>query len=56
MLSRMADNLFWLSRYMERAENLARILDVAAAPLRAALRLCRRVQRMGVGHRDRRLR
>ncbi len=29
MLSRMADNLFWLSRYMERAENLARILDVA---------------------------
>lgn len=30
MLSRTADNLFWLSRYMERAENLARILDVAA--------------------------
>jgi len=29
MLSRMADNLYWLSRYMERAENLARILDVA---------------------------
>jgi uncharacterized alpha-E superfamily protein len=29
MLSRMADSLFWLSRYMERAENLARILDVA---------------------------
>ena len=29
MLSRTADNLFWLSRYMERAENLARILDVA---------------------------
>lgn len=28
MLSRMADNLFWLSRYAERAENLARILDV----------------------------
>lgn len=28
MLSRMADNLFWLSRYTERAENLARILDV----------------------------
>jgi uncharacterized alpha-E superfamily protein len=25
----MADNLYWLSRYMERAENLARILDVA---------------------------
>ena len=29
MLSRMADNLYWLSRYVERAENLARILDVA---------------------------
>ncbi|HRJ69034.1 MAG TPA: alpha-E domain-containing protein [Beijerinckiaceae bacterium] len=30
MLSRTADNLFWLSRYIERAENLARILDVAS--------------------------
>ncbi len=29
MLSRMADNLYWLSRYTERAENLARIIDVA---------------------------
>jgi uncharacterized alpha-E superfamily protein len=29
MLSRMADSLYWLSRYMERAENLARTLDVA---------------------------
>ncbi|HRK18510.1 MAG TPA: alpha-E domain-containing protein [Hyphomicrobiaceae bacterium] len=29
MLSRMADSLYWLSRYTERAENLARILDVA---------------------------
>lgn len=29
MLSRMAASLYWLSRYMERAENLARILDVA---------------------------
>ncbi|MFM9975986.1 MAG: alpha-E domain-containing protein, partial [Beijerinckiaceae bacterium] len=29
MLSRTADSLFWLSRYVERAENLARILDVA---------------------------
>lgn len=27
MLSRTADNLFWLSRYMERADALARILD-----------------------------
>ncbi len=29
MLSRTADNLFWLSRNVERAENLARVLDVA---------------------------
>lgn len=28
MLSRTADNLFWLSRYIERAEYLARILEV----------------------------
>ncbi len=26
MLSRTADGLFWLARYMERAENIARIL------------------------------
>lgn len=29
MLSRTADNLYWLARYVERAENLARILEVA---------------------------
>ncbi|HEY6336658.1 MAG TPA: alpha-E domain-containing protein [Alphaproteobacteria bacterium] len=29
MLSRAADNLYWMARYMERAENMARILDVA---------------------------
>jgi uncharacterized alpha-E superfamily protein len=28
MLSRTADHLFWMSRYVERAENLARLLDV----------------------------
>jgi uncharacterized alpha-E superfamily protein len=28
MLSRVADSLFWMSRYIERAENNARILDV----------------------------
>lgn len=27
MLSRTADHLFWMSRYLERAENLARMLD-----------------------------
>lgn len=28
MLSRTADNLFWMARYTERAENAARMLDV----------------------------
>ena len=28
MLSRTADNLFWMCRYTERAENTARMLDV----------------------------
>ena len=28
MLSRTADHLFWMARYMERAENLARMLEV----------------------------
>ncbi|MEJ8574569.1 alpha-E domain-containing protein [Microbaculum marinum] len=30
MLSRTADNLFWMSRYVERAENVARILHAAS--------------------------
>ncbi len=29
MLSRTASDLFWMSRYLERAENLARMLDVS---------------------------
>ena len=37
MLSRTADNLYWLSRYIERAEYLARTLDatqrLSALPL-----------------------
>ena len=28
MLSRVAENLYWISRYIERAENVARLLDV----------------------------
>ncbi|MFM7817270.1 MAG: alpha-E domain-containing protein, partial [Verrucomicrobiota bacterium] len=28
MLSRVADSLYWMSRYVERAENVARIIDV----------------------------
>lgn len=30
MLSRTADNLFWIARYMERAETTARLLEVGA--------------------------
>ncbi|MCT8972880.1 alpha-E domain-containing protein [Microbaculum marinisediminis] len=30
MLSRTADNLFWMSRYVERAESIARILHAAS--------------------------
>src|ERR1700694_401183 len=29
MLSRVADNLYWMSRYLERAEHAARLLDVS---------------------------
>ena len=29
MLSRIADSLFWITRYLERAEDTARILDVS---------------------------
>lgn len=29
MLSRTASELYWLSRYLERAENMARMLDVS---------------------------
>lgn len=28
MLSRVANSLYWMSRYIERAENVARLLDV----------------------------
>src|SRR4051794_14849361 len=28
MLSRIADSLFWIARYMDRAENTARLIDV----------------------------
>ena len=29
MLSRSAEDLYWMARYMERAENIARVLDVS---------------------------
>ncbi|HPG18550.1 MAG TPA: alpha-E domain-containing protein, partial [Opitutaceae bacterium] len=28
MLSRVANGLYWMSRYIERAENTARLVDV----------------------------
>src|SRR5881628_3603377 len=28
MISRVANSLYWMSRYIERAENIARIVDV----------------------------
>src|SRR2546427_800161 len=28
MLSRVADSLYWMSRYVERAENVTRFIDV----------------------------
>ena len=28
MLSRVANSVYWLSRYVERAENVARFIDV----------------------------
>jgi len=28
MLSRTADHLYWMARFIERAENTARMLDV----------------------------
>ena len=28
MLSRVANSLYWMSRYIERSENIARIVDV----------------------------
>ena len=30
MLSRTADNLYWISRYMERADIAARLLEVGS--------------------------
>jgi uncharacterized alpha-E superfamily protein len=34
MLSRVASNIFWIGRYVERAENSARLLDVTLRSLR----------------------
>ena len=34
MLSRVADSLYWINRYLERAENISRFLDVSEAMAR----------------------
>lgn len=31
MLSRVADSLYWINRYVERAENLSRFVEVSEA-------------------------
>ena len=33
MLARVADNLYWMSRYLERADQTARLLDVQVGSL-----------------------
>ena len=37
MLSRVADSLYWMSRYLERAEHRTRLLDVNLDRLQCAL-------------------
>ena len=56
MLSRTADNLYWLARYVERAEYLARILEATQRLTTLPLAYVGDDQRMGIGGRDRRLR
>ena len=56
MLSRTADNLYWLVRYVERAEYLARILEATQRLTTLPLAYVGATQRMGIGGRDRRLR
>ena len=41
MLSRAADSLYWLARYVERAENVARIEHVAPRDHAAFYASCR---------------
>ena len=56
MLSRTADNLYWLARYVERAEYLARILDTTLRLTALPLAYVGAIQRMGIRGRHRRLR
>ena len=41
LLSRYAENLFWLARYMERVENLARVSSMSPTPSSATARTSR---------------
>ena len=43
MLARTADHLFWMARYTERAENMARMLDVSIQA--EIIRLLQRLRR-----------
>ena len=56
MLSRTADNLYWLARYVERAEYLARILEATYRLTALPLAYVGALERMGIRGRDRRLR
>ena len=49
MLSRTADNLYWLARYVERAEYLARILEATQRLAALPLAYVGATQRMGIG-------
>ena len=46
MLARTADNLFWVSRYLERADFLARLIEASQPHRRPAENLCGRPGRM----------
>ena len=47
MLSRTADNLYWLARYVERADFLARIIKAAQRLATLPVELFRHRHRMG---------
>src|SRR6266852_496384 len=49
MLSRVADSLYWMSRYLERVEHMARVLDVQLNLMleRGAHPDCRHWERVG---------
>jgi uncharacterized alpha-E superfamily protein len=55
MLSRVADSLYWMSRYLERAEHTARLIDVHlnlmldASAVSVDLRWARVVESLGSG-------